>query len=56
MRGHALCWHNQTPDWIFKDENGNPVKRDKIYSLLKQLINAVKIGSKIDVTVNGGKY
>src|SRR5213075_2679262 len=19
LRGHALCWHNQTPGWLFKD-------------------------------------
>jgi endo-1,4-beta-xylanase len=22
--GHTLVWHNQTPDWFFLDEDGNP--------------------------------
>ena len=25
--GHALVWHSQTPDWLFKNAQGNPVSR-----------------------------
>jgi endo-1,4-beta-xylanase len=32
--GHNLCWHSQTPAWVFKDVKGNPLKRK---ALLKRL-------------------
>lgn len=25
IRFHTLVWHNQTPDWFFKDEDGKPM-------------------------------
>jgi endo-1,4-beta-xylanase len=25
--GHNLIWHNQTPKWVFEDDQGNPVDR-----------------------------
>lgn len=34
VRGHALCWHEQTPAWLFKDGSGNQVSKD---TLLKRL-------------------
>ena len=32
--GHNLIWHNQTPKWVFQDDQGNPVDRD---TLLKRM-------------------
>ena len=25
VRGHALVWHKQVPDWLFRDPDGNPM-------------------------------
>jgi len=41
IRGHNLCWHNQTPDWFFKDENGNPVSKEILLKRLKDHITTV---------------
>jgi len=41
MRGHTLCWHNQTPDWLFKDEKGNPVSKEVLLRRLKDHITTV---------------
>ncbi len=37
--GHNLCWHNQTPAWMFQDESGNPLPRDKALENLKRHID-----------------
>jgi len=34
VRGHNLCWHEQTPYWLFKDSTGKQVTKDV---LLKRL-------------------
>ena len=26
--GHNLCWHSQTPAWMFRGEDGKPLSRD----------------------------
>jgi endo-1,4-beta-xylanase len=41
MRGHALCWHNQVPDWLFVDEKGDTVSKDVLLQRLKSHIQEV---------------
>jgi endo-1,4-beta-xylanase len=41
MRGHTLCWHNQTPAWIFKDNAGNQVSKEVLLQRLKDHITTV---------------
>ncbi|AZT91393.1 cellulose 1,4-beta-cellobiosidase [Caldicellulosiruptor changbaiensis] len=41
IRGHTLVWHNQTPDWFFKDSNGNFLKKDELLKRLKKHIYTV---------------
>ena len=37
--GHNLCWHSQTPGWVFKDKKGNPLSRK---ALLRRLHNHIQ--------------
>lgn len=41
LRGHALCWHNQAGDWIFKDDAGNQVTKEVLLERLKEHITTV---------------
>jgi len=41
IRGHNLCWHEQTPDWIFKDEFGKLVSKEVLLKRLKDHITTV---------------
>src|SRR5436190_13554147 len=41
IRGHALCWHEQTPDWLFKDKNGKEVTKEVLLDRLKKHITEV---------------
>ncbi|MCF4101087.1 endo-1,4-beta-xylanase [Gillisia sp. M10.2A] len=41
MRGHALVWHQQTGDWIFKDENGKKVTKEELLKRMKTHIDSV---------------
>jgi endo-1,4-beta-xylanase len=41
IRGHNLCWHKQTPPWLFKDTAGNTVTKEVLLKRLKDHITAV---------------
>ncbi|NLY88180.1 MAG: endo-1,4-beta-xylanase [Firmicutes bacterium] len=41
VRGHTLIWHNQTPAWVFKDENGNPAGRELLLKRMEEHITTV---------------
>lgn len=41
LRGHTLCWHNQTPQWLFKDSSGNTVTKEVLLRRLKDHITTV---------------
>lgn len=41
MRGHVLCWHEQTPDWLFKDAEGQPVTKEVLLKRLETHITAI---------------
>lgn len=38
LRGHTLCWHSQTPNWLFKDANGATVSKEVLLARLKKHI------------------
>ena len=41
VRGHNLCWHNQVPQWMFKDSSGNTVTKEVLLQRLKDHITTV---------------
>lgn len=41
VRGHTLCWHNQTPRWLFTDSTGKEVSKDVLLARLKKHIDEV---------------
>lgn len=41
LRGHTLLWHNQTPAWVFEDENGRARSRSDLLRILEAHIAAV---------------
>jgi endo-1,4-beta-xylanase len=41
LRGHTLCWHNQTPRWLFVDSAGKNVSKEVLLKRLKDHITTV---------------
>ncbi len=41
MRGHTLCWHNQTGRWMFVDDEGNPASKEQALKRLEDHIKTV---------------
>ena len=41
VRGHNLCWHNQTPSWLFVDDKGDTVSKAVLLQRLKEHITTV---------------
>ena len=41
LRGHALCWHEQTPRWFFTGKDNKPVTKEVLLGRLKEHITTV---------------
>jgi len=41
VRGHTLCWHNQTGEWMFKDAQGIQASKELVLARLKEHITQV---------------
>ena len=39
--GHALVWHNQTPDWVFRDDKGELLDRKALLARMRNHIYTV---------------
>lgn len=39
--GHALIWHNQTPDWVFKGKSGAAATREELLERMRDHIQTV---------------
>jgi len=49
IRGHALCWHKQVPDWLFKNADGTEVSKEELLRRLEHHITNVVSHYKDDI-------
>lgn len=49
LRGHALCWHNQAPNWLFVDSDGEEVSKEVLLNRLEEHITNVVTRYKDDI-------
>lgn len=41
LRGHCLAWHNQTAEWMYQDEKGEPVSKEVLFERMRTHIHAI---------------
>ncbi|WP_114381019.1 endo-1,4-beta-xylanase [Paenibacillus prosopidis] len=41
LRGHTLVWHNQTPDWLFRDSKDGTIEAETLLTRMKTHIDTV---------------
>jgi endo-1,4-beta-xylanase len=48
--GHVLFWHQQTPDWVFQDDKGQPLTREQLLERMRRRVRHVaeRYGDRID--------
>jgi len=48
--GHVLFWHSQTPEWVFQDDDGNPLSREALLQRMRERVHFVaeRYGSRIN--------
>lgn len=39
--GHCLVWHQQTPKWVFQDENNDPLSKEALLARMEEHIETV---------------
>lgn len=47
--GHVLVWHQQTPDWVFQDDAGQPISAEGLWARLEEHVAtlAERYGARI---------